>query len=507
MPIAFDLKRLSLAGEVEGFNLGSPGNFKVIPYAITSVNKNYQAENPETKYKFDVGGDLKLSLTPSVTLDLTYNTDFAQVEVDEQQINLDRFNLFFPEKRPFFLENAGIFTIGSPGEVDLFFSRRIGIGEGGQLEPILGGARVSGKVNKTNFGLLSMFTQDVPEEGIDRNNFTTLRINHQVGQRSFIGGALVSRFGFSDEEEDFNHTYAVDGKWGIGKKAIVDGFFAHSVTHGIDEGEQAFKLKSEYDWNNWEISGAYTQVGEGFNPEVGFLLRQSFRKPEFRVLYHWRPKKDVVGLLELRPHVSYRGYWSMDGFHQTDFLHVDNHWEWKSGFEVHTGINFTEEGVQQDFEISKGVIVPQGSYRHSEAQIVFITNPSKPFSFSTRHILGGFFGGKRYANSGTIQWRLGDRFNSQWSLIFNDIDLPYGNFNSNLYRARLSYSFTPRIYLQGLIQYNEARKVFSTNLRFGWLNQANTGLFIVYNESRDNGLIYNRSFIIKYSYMFDVLKK
>ena len=507
IPIGLDLKRLSLAGDIHNLSLKNPGNLKIIPYAITTTSKNFAAENPSTRTTFDVGGDIKYSLTPSLTLDLTYNTDFAQVEVDEQQINLDRFNLFFPEKRPFFLENAGLFTVGSPGEVDLFFSRRIGIGEGGVLEPILGGARVSGKVNKTNVGVMSMFTQSVPEDGIDQNNYTTARVNHQLGQRSFIGAAYVSRDGINTEGEDFNRTLALDGKWGIGNKAFIDGFFAHSITPGIEEGEQAFKLKSEYNWNNWELRAAYTQVGEGFNPEVGFLLRESFRKPEGLILYHWRPKKDFMNILELRPHVSYRGYWGIDGFQQTGFLHVDNHWEWKGGFEVHTGINFTVEGVQKDFEISPGVTVPVGRYEHEEAQIVLLTNPSKPLSIRTRHILGGFFGGKRYANSGTLKWRVGDRFTSEWTFILNSIDLPYGQFNSNLYRSRISYSFTPRIYLQGLFQYNDAIDVFNANVRFGWLNQANTGLFIVYNQTSDNGLIQHRSFVVKYSYLFDIVRK
>ncbi|MEK7256228.1 MAG: DUF5916 domain-containing protein, partial [Bacteroidota bacterium] len=161
IPIEFDLKRLSLAGELTGLNLSSPGNLKIIPYVLGQVSKNYEEPDAETEFKPEFGGDVKYSITPSLTLDLTYNTDFAQVEVDEQQVNLDRFNLFFPEKRPFFLENAGLFSVGSPGEVDLFFSRRIGIGEGGGLVPIIGGARLSGKISRTNVGLLSLFTDDV----------------------------------------------------------------------------------------------------------------------------------------------------------------------------------------------------------------------------------------------------------------------------------------------------------------------------------------------------------
>ena len=138
-----------------GINLKSPKNLKVIPYTLAQVvGDNSTTDN--TSSKVAIGGDIKYSLTPGLTLDLTYNTDFAQVEVDDQQVNLDRFNLFFPEKRPFFLENAGQFSVGSPGEVDLFFSRRIGIGEGGSLVPIIGGSRVSGKIGQTNIGLLNL---------------------------------------------------------------------------------------------------------------------------------------------------------------------------------------------------------------------------------------------------------------------------------------------------------------------------------------------------------------
>jgi hypothetical protein len=133
LPIQFDLKRLSLAGELTGLNLHTPGNLKFIPYGLMQVYRDHDKAPDETEVHPDVGADIKYSITPSLTLDLTYNTDFAQVEVDQQQINLDRFNLFFPEKRPFFLENAGFFSAGSPGEVDLFFSRRIGISNNGQL--------------------------------------------------------------------------------------------------------------------------------------------------------------------------------------------------------------------------------------------------------------------------------------------------------------------------------------------------------------------------------------
>lgn len=505
LPYQFNLNRLSLAGKLQGLNLQNPGNLKVIPYVLGRAVKDFSVEDPETEMEAEVGVDVKYSITPSLTLDLTYNTDFAQVEVDDQQVNLDRFNLFFPEKRPFFLENAGFFAIGSPGEVDLFFSRRIGIGEGGSPVPIIGGARLSGRVNKTNVGLLSMFTEEVADAGVGANNFTVARVSHEFAQRSAIGGAFINRQGTGGEEDNYNRTMAIDGRWGLGKKAQLSGFYGRTVTPGIDDNAYSFRMQTAYEWQGLDVFAAYSEVGEGFNPEVGFLARSAFRKPEFRVLKRIRPN-GKFGLLELRPHVSYNSYINFDNSLQSSFLHIDNHWEFISGMEIHTGINFTAEGVSEDFEISEGVIVPAGAYRHSEAQLVFITNPSKMFSVSTRHVLGGFFGGKRYNNSLTLNMIFGDKFNSALTWSRNDIELDNGKFDTNIFQARLSYSFTPRIYTQSLIQYNSVAELWSANIRFGWLQQANTGLFLVYNQVHYGGSIYNRSFTVKYTRVFDVLK-
>jgi len=509
LPIGFDMKRLSLAGKVHGLSLKNPGNLKIMPYVLGQVINNKAVNPSDTETNFETGIDIKYSITPSITLDLTYNTDFAQVEVDEQQVNLDRFNLFFPEKRAFFLENAGQFTVGSPGEVDLFFSRRIGIGDNGNIVPIIGGARLSGKIGQTNIGFLSMFTDDVEEAGIEKNNFTVARVNHDFSKsRSSLGAVFVNRAGLGDTVDDYNRVFAVDGKWGLGKKAQITGFIAKSTTPGIDGNDHAFKLNANYNWDGWNLNAGYTEVGEGFNPEVGFLQRTAFRKPEFLIFKQWRPK-NMGNLLEVRPHISYRGYWNFDDELVTGFLHIDNHWVWKSGFEVHTGINFTTEGVQQDFQLS-GVTVPLNTYRHQELQLIVITNQNKAISLSTRTIIGGYFGGNRIANSGTLKIRMGDKFNASLILNHNDIDLPNGDFTAIVSGARLSYSFTPRMFAQTLIQHNNVSNITSVNARFGWLRSANTGLFVVFNFIKDDDFIdalNSQSITIKYTHRFDLLKR
>jgi hypothetical protein len=505
IPLGFSLNRLSLAGTLTNLDLNSPGNLKFIPYVLGKLEKNYEIADPSLDFSPDAGGDIKYSITPSLTLDVTYNTDFAQVEVDDQQVNLDRFNLFFPEKRPFFLENAGLFSVGSPGEVDLFFSRRIGIGDGGNLVPIIGGARLSGKLNRTIVGLLSMFTEDVAEAGIEKNNFSVARVNHEFKGRTALGAVFINRTGL-ESSNDYNRTVAIDGKLGLGNKARMSGFYARSYDPNDTINAHAFKFQTDYLWNNWEMRAAYTEVGQGFNPEVGFLLRSAFRKPEGLVLYRYRPKNENSKILELRPHVSYRGYWNFDGFQETGFLHVDNHWEFKSGLEIHTGMNFTTEGVVDAFEISDGVLVPAGTYDHTEAQFIFFTNRSKPISISTRSVIGGSFGGSRYLNSGTLRFRQGDNFNLDFTYQNNQFDLPGGSFSANIFRSQLSYAFTPSIYLQGLVQNNTVDKLWAVNFRFSWLQRANTGLFIVYNHNFQDGSPLNKSLIIKYTRMFDLVK-
>lgn len=517
LPLTFDIKRLSLAGKLHGLDLKNPGNLKVIPYVLGEISKDFEADNPETNYRADAGFDIKYSINPSLTLDLTYNTDFAQVEVDNEQVNLDRFNLFFPEKRPFFLENAGQFSIGSPGEVDLFFSRGIGISDSGSVVPIIGGARLSGKVKDTYVGFLSMFTEDLitEKENIETTNYTVARVNHQFAQRSAIGAAFMSRQGLGglDDEiipsnpHDYNRTYAIDGRLGLGKKAQLSGFYARTKTPGITDKQHSFNFRANYNWNGWQLNAAYTEVAENFNPEMGFLLRESFRKPEFLVFKTIRAREgNKMKFLEYRPHVSYQGYWNFDDFLVSGRLHIDNHWVWRNALEIHTGINLTTEGVVEDFEIFEGVIVPAATYDHAEAQLVFGTNQSKTVYINTRHILGGAFGGTRYINSGVLGVRIGNRFNSEYSLQLNNYDLPGGKFNATVFGTRISYSFTPRIFTQSLIQYNSVSDIWSANIRFGWLQQANTGLFVVYNQVNGDGTINNRSFTIKYSRMFDILR-
>jgi hypothetical protein len=506
-----DLLRVSEAGTIEGISPPRQRNLQITPYVLAKRREGGELPNAENDQEF--GFDLKYSVTPSLTLDATYNTDFAQVEVDEQQVNLDRFNLFFPEKRPFFLENAGQFTVGNPQEVELFFSRRIGIA-GGTPVPIDGGLRLSGKVGgTTNVGLLYMASEAVPGLA-SANNYTVARVNQEFANRSSIGFLYVDRDGdgslLGNSGDDENQTYAIDGRLGIGANGLLQAWAAKTKTPGLSGNDSAFAIIGDYNNADWTASLKLTDVGANFNPEVGFLARTDYRKIDTTLLRRIRPD-NMWNLFEIRPHVSYRGFWDSNDFQETGFLHFDSHWEFQSGTEIHTGYNFTHEGVKDPFEIVDGVIVPPGSYDESELQLVYMGDQSQPLNLSMRLVAGGRFGGDRVTMTPTLRYRIGEKFSSEFAYVYNDFDLPVenGKFTANLARIRLSYSFTPKMLIQVLAQYNEQADQVSTNFRFSWLQSANSGLYIVYNEVDERGIGASprgKEFIIKYSRIFDVFR-
>jgi len=511
LPRQFNLYRASAAGTVEGLALPAQRQLQVVPYALGRVDRG--GTRSGTNYEGEVGVDAKYSLTPGLTLDLTYNTDFAQVEADDLQVNLDRFSVFFPEKRLFFLENAGQFTVGSPREIELFFSRRIGISDSGMQQPIIGGARLSGKANeRTNLGLVHMRTERL--DGIaPAQDFTVARASRELPNRSSVGALYTERQGdgslTGDSGSDYNRTYALDGRWGIGEEGMISGWVAATDTPGLSGKDHAFRLLADYNSEHWMNSVGYTEVAGNFNPEVGFLRRRDYRKGELTLFRRHRPE-DLWGLHELRPHLVYRGFWGTDGFYESGLLHVDNHFEWRSGLEIHTGLNFVQEGVRAPFPLARGVQVDAGEYDDRELQLVFKTNQAAPLSLDLSARIGGFFGGDRVNLAPTVRYRIGEAFTSELTWDHNDIRLPGpdGNVRINVSRLRLSYSFTPRMLLQALVQYDDRRDLVATNLRFSWLQSAKAGLYLVYNEVDDDTLRgpaeKRREFTVKFSRIIDL---
>ena len=463
-----------------------------------------------------MGPTLKYSINSGLTLDGTFNTDFAQVEVDDQQINLDRFNLFFPEKRPFFLENAGIFTVNNQsasgrqlGQTELFFSRRIGISDTGSQIPIQAGARLSGKVtDDLTVGVINMQTEAV--DGVaGANNFMVSRVRRDLPNRSSIGALFVNRQGTGPHslQEDYNRTYALDGRWGIGQNGMVSGFYGGTETPGLLGRDHALSLSGTYNSEMWRISSGYKENGEDFNPEVGFVTRTGFRNYDMAVQNTSRPE-GFLKFQELTPHMSYSHFWNFDGITETTYLHTHFQGEFEDSSSAGIAYDVRSENVFDTFSVS-GLEIPPGRYDWAEVSSSVYYDRSAPVSAGVRAEAGGFFGGSIVTLRPSVRARIGEIFNLQLSYSRNDIDLPSGSTITNLTSVRAGYNFSPRVFLQTLLQHNDSAQLWSLNFRFGWLQDANTGLFLVYNETE--GLLdyvpmgAGRSVIVKYSYLFDVL--
>ena len=518
VPREFSLYRLNYAGDLEGLSPPFRRFATATPYLLGSTARDYT--NPsETGFgqAGEIGGEVKYQVTQGLTLDVTYNTDFAQVEVDDQQLNLTRFALNFPEKRPFFLENAGFFSVGGGG-ADLFFSRAIGIHQG-QPVPIKGGARLSGRTAGLNVGLLHIETGGASDLGADAHGYSVARLAKELPNRSRVGGLFINKSGPAG---DFNRTRAVDAAVGVGEALSFGTFVANTDGPGAGTSEFAWDFSGNLNMRSFSLTGQVREIGEGFNPEVGFLPRAGYRYYQYHVMYRIRP----TWLREIRPHVSYYTYHSRKtgvetGFQESARLHIDSHWEWHSGAQIHTGANLVTEGIYQPFTIrGTDVTVPVGSYRGWESQLVFNSNPIARLSATSRIFIGHFLTGSRWGGNGSVTLRPSASFSTSARINYFNVDLPEGKFETVLLGMNFGYFFTPRIYLQSLVQYSNQVDSWSANLRFGWLNTAGTGLFIVYNDlqglnypaglNHDGGRFVEsgalaRSFIVKFTRQFNVL--
>lgn len=499
IPRQFSMYRLDLAGAVEGFRVPAHHrNLKFTPYALASLAR---AEGADDARDEEAGFDVKYSLTQGLTLDLTYNTDFAQVESDQLQVNLGRFSLFFPETRPFFLENAGAFEVGASGEAELFHSRRIGIAADGRRLPIDGGARVSGRVGAgTNLAFLHMRV-DGAEEG--KTDFTVARVNQQFRNRTSLGFIATNRNGDASGQ-----TYGVDGQLGIGANTTLRGLLAHTRTPGESEDEHMVSLHGGYNSSTWSSSAQYAEVGAGFNPQVGFVARRGYRLASAFV-QRTHQVQDFLGLDEWRPFVSYHSYWDFDGFQESAQLHVESWWVWRNGADLWTAANFNHEGVKRPFPIV-GCTVAAGEYDTRVFNVGVASPPGETWSGGAIIETGGFYSGDSLGFHPYLNYHRDESLSAWAGWNHNTIELPGEgcDFDVNVARAGVSYSFTPKINVRTVLQYSDASDVLAVNFRFAWLQSASAGLYVVYNEVDHRMGPLGRSrreFAVKYSRIFDVL--
>jgi hypothetical protein len=520
VPRGYNLHRVSVAGKLEGLTLPTRRDLKLVPYLVGSVNDEKTLRTDTVDRSADVGLDVKWGVRADLTLDVTVHTDFAQVEADEQQVNLTRFQLFFPEKRPFFLENAQLFQLGQPQAIDLFFSRRIGLSAAGQPIDIVAGGRLSGKLGGYNVGVLNMQTDDAVHDRTGQvvsagNNFTVMRLQREVGRSNF-GGMFVNRQGVGRlaEADDYNRAYGLDLAWQATTNGKLFAFMARTDSPERKGGsDYAGRMFYAYANDLWSGRLGYAQVGDHFNPEVGFLQRSGYRHIEGQYNLSYQPKQ-WPWIRRIQPHFNYRAYTDLDNrfdsswthLHFIDIVH-------RSGARFGYRFDMQQDRPTEPFAvyqdvIGRRVVIPAGEYAWAQGVFEGHTDLSAPMSASIQQFVGSYYDGDYLGWRLTIGLRAGARLLSEIGWNRDDVKLPVGSFKNDLVPLKVTYAFTSLANLQGLIQYNRQTSSISSNIRLALLNRSSTGFFLVYNDRRDTSPLtpdelLGRSFIVKYTRLFD----
>ena len=523
--------RVSSAGTLVGMEPPTASrNIEIKPYAIggmtTDVNAN-PVKNREGDGDF--GLDVKYGITQNLTADFTYNTDFAQVEVDEQQVNLTRFSLFFPEKREFFLEGRGVFDFarggvgggfGGPGgggggffgggsAPTLFYSRRIGL-QGGQVVPILGGGRVTGKVGQFNVGALSIQADDQVSSGVASTNFTVARVKRDLLRRSAIGALFTNR-SVSLSGDGASRTYGADATFAFYDNIQMLGYYAKTETPGLIGEDTSYQARFGYGPDRYGVQVVHLLVEDNFNPEVGFLRRDNFRRTFVEGRFSPRPSSiDAIRQFMLVGSIDYI-LTADTNLLETRHNSLAFQTEFESSDRLGVTINDNYELLQQPFSPGGGVSIPVGGYAFNDVEVSYSLGQQRRINGGVRLQHGGYFNGD-ITTLGLRPWRVAvlPQMSIEPSLSLNWIDTPGGSFRTDLAVTRVSYAFNPRMFFSGLLQYNSASDTLSTNMRLRWEYSPGSELFVVYTEDRDTMTLRpdrftelrNRGFVVKFNRLF-----
>jgi hypothetical protein len=528
--------QVHLAGTLVGLEVpeSSSTNLEIKPYAISELKTDRTPARPVSNdLNGDLGLDVKYGVTQNLTADFTYNTDFAQVEADEQQVNLTRFSLFFPEKREFFLENQGTFQFGGVGGISsggggggsgggggggrvptagvempptLFYSRRVGLNHEGREVPIVAGGRLTGRLGKFSLGLLNIRTEQEPDLQSLATNFSVVRVKRDVLRRSSIGAIFTGR-SIAQNGVGSNEAYGVDGTFAFYDNLAINTYWAQTRTDGLSGEDTSYRGQLDYTGDRYGVQLEHVVVGDHFNPEVGYLRRDDMKRSYAQFRFSPRPAsikavrkfsgmgsinyiEDGAGRLETREALGEFGI---------EFQNSDR-------FDV--GLTNTYEFLKQPFPIAPGVTVPIGGYEFVNARMAFTLGQQRITSgiISAEH--GTFYEGHKSTvgmSRGRVE--ITPQVSVEPSVSINRVELPYGSFTAKLIASRVTYTMTPLMFLSALLQYNSTSNAVSTNVRLRWEYQPGSELFVVYNDERDTLTrhfpeLKNRALIVKVNRLF-----
>jgi len=490
-------------------------NLEIKPYGLGTVTTN-QLATPAFNDDFEgeAGLDVKLGITNNLTADFTYNTDFAQVEVDERQVNLTRFNLFFPEKREFFLEGEGNFDFTAPRTLDvptMFFSRRIGL-ERGQVVPINAGARLTGKVGDFDIGALSIGTDGSGLDGIESTEFSVLRIKRDILSRSRVGMILTDR-SESIVGDGSNQLYGIDGQFNFLDDFEISTYAAKTDTTGLSGDDKSYMGNFLYDGDRYGFSSGYVVVEDNFNPEIGFKRRGNYKQYDGYARFSPRiESSDNIRRLVFLAHSE--SYWSADEDVLESRAHGFNFTtEFEQGDAFSVRVNDEFEMLTRPFRITPDVILQPGDYDFTSYEVSYLWGTQRDFSGRLTYRGGDFWSGSNEAISYSFgRVELSPQLSLEPSYSYNRVKLPEGDFRTELGRVRVTYTISPRMYFSSLVQYNSTQSSFSTNFRFRWEWAPSSELFVVYSDDRDTNPfdrpdsfeLRNRGWAIKFNRLFQI---
>jgi len=528
VPRAYTLARLSLAGNLEGLPDLQPGrNLQVKPYLVAQTVRSASA-GASFDPGADVGVDVKYGVTPSLTFDGTLNPDFAQVEADELTVNVTQFSTFYPEKRDFFIENAGVFYVGDaprnfrgstggggrfsastggPGrETDLllFHSRRIGLDDAGVPIDIFGGARLTGNAAGFELGLLSVQTRATGTQ--PNTNYSVLRARRGGSSGSYVGGIVQLRQS-TDDGSDYNRVFGVDGNVRVGT-ADLNAYLVGTETPGAGGGQYAFQTSFNQEGNLAHLKVTYLNIGEGFQSDLSYYRRTGVQKGALDVGVRPRPAAlRARGIREVHPHLTWNYYTDLSGRMISKRLHTALSVVFEKGGDVEISMNPQYDEISSPLSLSpNAAAVPPGAYSWHEFALRGGTNASLPVSVSGNVETGGLWSGT--ATSLSLNLNVRPTPQSLLSLGINRVDadlrIPDGEFVKAVWTLRANYSFTTNMYVDSLVQFDRDANRFNANIRLNFIHHPLSDFFVVYNEQQfrdDPGVPAGRSVILKFTRM------
>jgi len=513
----------SLAEEITFRSVRPEKPVYISPYAITGFSRDWRMNETEDEYvkkdkkHLNAGLDIKYNINSNLTLDLTANTDFAQVEADDQQVNLTRYSLFFPEKRMFFQERSSLFSFGLGGFSDnLFYSRNIGISNGNPVR-IYGGARLVGRIGNWDMGFLDMQTEEY--ENNPSENFGVLRMRRQViNQNSYIGGIFTSRLGMNGDQ---NFAYGLDGIFRLFGDDYLNVKWAQS--YDSETGNKMTSLDPSFiliDWERRSEEGFayninYTYSGGVFNPGIGFVRRGGVQGFNTQLLYGWIPGENS-------PFFSYSVFVRADRYTRLDDgllegMSVESGFEFNTKKNIHAEISveYQEEGVNFEFPISDSITISQGNYRFTGMKMRFGTSEAKMISLRGDINAGQFYDGLRYGFETETNFNFSSSFNMSLGYEFNALRFPDRETNNSLnihsVNARAAYMLSTKLSATVLVQYVNTEDEMITNFRLRYNPREGNDLYLVFNDYReiDGGHeipalppFFNRTVMLKYTHTF-----